>query len=54
MLLDIISIKNDLIEVNNNFSRAKIEQIDADVTHVLTKARKSSEGDVAGTEKSTE
>ena len=40
VLLDSISIENDLIKVNNNFSRAKIEQTDADVTHVLTKARK--------------
>ena len=39
-LLDSVSIENELIDVNINFNRAKIEQIDSDVTHALTKAKK--------------
>ena len=39
-MLDVICIENDLIGVSINFNRFKIEQIDLDVTHALTKARK--------------
>ena len=48
-LLDSISIENELKEVNSSFSRAKIEQIDIDITHVLNKARKNAEGDMMRT-----
>ena len=37
-LLDRICIESDLIEVDININRAKIEQIDSDTTRVLTKA----------------
>ena len=53
-LLDITSIESNLNEVNVNFNRAKIEQIDTDMAHVLTKARKSAEGDEIRIEKSSE
>ena len=53
-LLDIICIESDLIEVNINVNRAKIEQVDSDITRVLTKARKSTEGDAIRTKKSSE
>ena len=40
VLLDSINVENELKEACSNFSRAKIEQVDADTTHALTKARK--------------
>ena len=51
MSLDSISIENNLIDANINFNKAKIEQIDSGITHVLTKARTSAEGDVIRIEK---
>ena len=37
--LDSANVENELKEANSNFCRAKIEQLDADTTHVLSKAR---------------
>ena len=53
-LLDRICIESDLIEVNVNVNRAKIEHIDSDITCVLMKARKSAEGDAIRNDKSSE
>ena len=53
-LTNSISIESELKEINSNFSRAKTAHTDADVTHVLNKARKSAEGDMTRIEKSSE
>ena len=39
-MLDIINVEKELHEVNFNFSRTKIKQLDADATNVLQKATK--------------
>ena len=54
MLLDSISVENDLIDANINFNRAKIEQTDSGITRALTKTRKSVEGNAMRIEKDLE
>ena len=53
-MLDSINVEKELHELNYNFSRAKIEQLDVDTTHVLRKLRKHVEGRIIRIEKSVE
>ena len=50
--LDVINIEKDLNEVNINFSRVEVEQLDKDTMCVLRKARKCAEGSKIGIRKS--
>ena len=53
-MLDIVNIEKELQEVNYNFNRTKIEQLDVDTTHVPRKSRKHMEGKITSIENSSE